>query len=139
MTTTTERLLQLADEYQKKADGLRLAAAELNGHRIEKKHEHLPAQLVQAIKIRKGHGKRGARIAVTKLKTGEFARAAVEILNQAKTPLVTDEFRRRLEAQLGVKVGAAGFGSLTRYGYARITKDGYVGTGKPFVRPVPPE
>jgi hypothetical protein len=52
MTTTSEKLLRLAEEHEEKAKALRIAAAELNGHQATRAHETLPAKLEQAITLR---------------------------------------------------------------------------------------
>lgn len=126
---------QIADEYLKKAEGLRFAAEEANGHqRIEKQAESGSAieqaralRQVQRVihRVKKGKGK-------GKLAKGDFRDAALYVLHQAKSPLSTTELRERMEDRLARKLGhsSAGFGSLVRYGYAKLTSEGYVGTGK---------
>ena len=55
MTTTSKRLLELAEAYQQKADALRLAAAELNGHETGKARGTIDAKLQAAMTLRQVH------------------------------------------------------------------------------------
>jgi hypothetical protein len=52
MTTTTQKLLQLAEMHEAKAKALRMAAAELNGHLTARAEQELPARLSKARKLR---------------------------------------------------------------------------------------
>jgi hypothetical protein len=74
-----------------------------------------------------GTTRRTAKATPTK---GALRDAALGVLSHAKAPLLKQDFRARIEERLGRKIGAAGFGSLVRYGYAKLTSEGYVGTGK---------
>jgi anti-sigma factor RsiW len=128
MTTTTDRLLQLAAEHEQKAQALRLAAHELNGHRTEKKRETLPTQLEAAITLRetqrpkkkpKTSAKRprpakGALLGMVLGFLGGGVRSKEEVeafLKQHRTPL-------------------QGLGALFRYGHITLTKRGIVATAK---------
>lgn len=125
-----DRLRQKAAAYQRKAEGLLLAAEELESDGTEKAKASLNGKLDSAIKLRRAIKHHRPKKQPLKREKGALVAAALYVLNQAKSPLSTDELRSRIEEKLGEKIGAAGFGSLVRYGYARQTKDGYVGTGK---------
>lgn len=128
MTTTTERLLQLAEEYDAKARALRLAAEELNGHRTKRKQGETGQTFQAAIALRReqreqreaktnGAGRRGkaARVSpYTAVKAGrlEKARIVAGILKEAGRAMSTKE--------LSEAAHAAGVPALTGiYGYVR--------------------
>ena len=52
LISTAQKLLMRADDYQKKADALRLAAAELEGTHVETKQRGLSGALAGAIQLR---------------------------------------------------------------------------------------
>lgn len=123
MAGLTERLLQLAAQYDAKAAALRLAASELNGHATTKAVAGLPAALAGAIAIRKnakssekGHWTASA-IAERRARTAELLEAIAE---SGGTPYPKD------------KVGKAA-ASLVKSGYIERSNGGYIRTSKEYV------
>lgn len=154
MTTTTEKLLARAEEYQRKADALRLAAAELNGHLTERKVKQLPAVIERAVALddARSQMREKQRASWTPERRAAQARRMRKINPHRKKALTQGQRRQERRAEsaeilalfnetpktmaqagLSAKQGQT-LGSLVRYGYLRRKDDGFVTTSKIFVR-----
>lgn len=128
MSTTTERLLALADEYDQKAQALRLAAHELNGHQTAKKQAASNGTFSAAIALRRtqrgatnGHG---TKFPPSRQKQHEAglakARVVATILKNAKRAIPIKELSA-LAREGGVK-SLTGIHNYVRSGY--LTRSG---------------
>lgn len=133
MTTTTDRLKQLAAAYQARADALLLAAEELNGHHTARKQKTAGSTLAAAVALRQSQreenggkriGRRPSRKPrkqdapsklASRLKSIEKARIVAKIL-QAQGPLTIKD--------LSTAARAAGIPNLT--GIYNYVKMGYI-------------
>src|SRR5262245_10440083 len=126
MTTTTEKLEQLAAAYEQKAAALRLAAAELNGHATERKQGTSNGQLQAAMALRASQRSEGEPAPRKNLNRRAVTAQLVAILRAAGEPLDIHEIRERL-ASKGTEASRDGvWQMLTRIPGLRRTGDGTI-------------
>jgi hypothetical protein len=101
MTTMTDKLLARAAEYQAKADALRLAAAEMNGHALNGKQKTAVSTLDAAIALRKGQREAGKapRAPITQATMADRQATIRAFLEAADGPQTTHALRQELEAR----------------------------------------
>jgi hypothetical protein len=123
MTTTIERLRLLAAEYRRKAEGLELAADELNGHYTERAQDRMAQTITRAVTVRRAARK--APRTTRRSKKGTHPRHAdlskvrlvAQVLKDAGKPLTTKELSTAYKA-------AGGTGHLT--GIINYVRQGYI-------------
>lgn len=138
--TIYEKLEARLQHHKTRAEAIQFVLDELRETATTTAKARLNGRLEAAATLRKAakneqrttRSARRAKLKSTKPKPrkGAFIQAALAALAEAKSPLATEELREAIEADLGVPIRGEGFGSLIRYGYAKLTKDGYVATGK---------
>lgn len=97
MTTTHDRLLQLAAQYDEKAKALRIAAAELNGHAETSAQAQFPDRLRQAIRLRTPSPVSQKATKTPRRSSAEWETAILQILTDAHGDPVTGiDIGRRL-------------------------------------------
>ena len=97
MTTTHDRLLQLAAQYDEKAKALRIAAAELNGHAETSAQAQFPDRLRQAIRLRTPSPVSQKATKTPRRSPAEWEAAILQILTDAHGDPVTGiDIGRRL-------------------------------------------
>jgi hypothetical protein len=135
MTTTIERLRQLAAFYRTKADGLAMAADELNGHHTERAQDRIAETIADAVQVRRT-AKRPGRVTHKRVTRSSRAGAhphggdpskvwaVAQVLKAAGKPLAIKELAAAYKA-------AGGTGWLT--GLHNYVRQGYltrVGSGR---------
>jgi hypothetical protein len=102
MTTTTDKLLALAEGYEEKARSLRLAVEELTGHQTEKAQGRINGVLQAAVALRQSQ-RTGAGMPAEKpaaYHSLEAMQALVRaVLREARGPLSRREVERALAAR----------------------------------------
>jgi hypothetical protein len=129
MAKMHEKLLQLAEHHEKVAAGIRIAVSELMASEKVKALGAIGGKIKAAGKIRNGKVR-------SKAEAAAFVAKVASTLDRGK-PMDLKQIMKAMgehghELRDGRQL-VGSLGSLTRYGYAKKTKKGYVATGKTYV------